>query len=69
MHLCANQKIFSLVDAVNFSLDDRYFRDHLDILLCISIRIHRRGVQRFDAHRFYFVNRMVISSHHFRLTL
>lgn len=27
------------------------------------------GVQRFDAHRFYFVNRMVISSHHFRLAL
>lgn len=27
------------------------------------------GVQRFDAHRFYAVNRMVISSHHFRLTL
>ena len=27
------------------------------------------GVQRFDAHRFYFVNRMVISSHHFRLPL
>ena len=27
------------------------------------------GVQRFDAHRFYLVNRMVISSHHFRLQL
>jgi len=27
------------------------------------------GVQRFDAHRFYLANRMVISSHHFRLTL
>jgi GNAT superfamily N-acetyltransferase len=27
------------------------------------------GVQRFDAHRFYFMNRMVISSHHFRLPL
>lgn len=27
------------------------------------------GVQRFDAHRFYFAQRMVISSHHFRLTL
>jgi GNAT superfamily N-acetyltransferase len=27
------------------------------------------GVQRFDAHRFYFTNRMVISSHHFRLAL
>lgn len=27
------------------------------------------GVQRFDAHRFYLCNRMVISSHHFRLTL
>jgi GNAT superfamily N-acetyltransferase len=27
------------------------------------------GVQRFDAHRFYLAKRMVISSHHFRLTL
>jgi GNAT superfamily N-acetyltransferase len=27
------------------------------------------GVQRFDAHRFYLARRMVISSHHFRLTL
>ena len=27
------------------------------------------GVQRFDAHRFYLVNRMIISSHHFRLAL
>jgi len=27
------------------------------------------GVQRFDAHRFYLVNRMEISSHHFRLKL
>jgi GNAT superfamily N-acetyltransferase len=27
------------------------------------------GVQRFDAHRFYLRNRMVISSHHFRLEL
>jgi GNAT superfamily N-acetyltransferase len=27
------------------------------------------GVQRFEAHRFYLANRMVISSHHFRLTL
>ncbi len=27
------------------------------------------GVQRFDAHRFYLRNRMVISSHHFHLNL
>jgi GNAT superfamily N-acetyltransferase len=27
------------------------------------------GVQRFDAHRFYLTNRMVIAGHHFRLTL
>jgi GNAT superfamily N-acetyltransferase len=27
------------------------------------------GVQRFDAHRFYLSNRMIISSHHFRLKL
>jgi GNAT superfamily N-acetyltransferase len=25
------------------------------------------GVQRFDAHRFYFLNRMSISSYHFRI--
>jgi GNAT superfamily N-acetyltransferase len=27
------------------------------------------GVQRFDAHRFYMANKMIISSHHFRLKL
>jgi GNAT superfamily N-acetyltransferase len=27
------------------------------------------GVQRFEAHRFYLTNRMVISAHHFRLKL
>ena len=27
------------------------------------------GVQRFDAHRFYLVNRMKIDSHHFALRL
>lgn len=27
------------------------------------------GVQRFDAHRFYLRQRMIISSHHFRLAL
>lgn len=27
------------------------------------------GVQRFDAHRFYLANRMIISSHHFTLKL
>jgi GNAT superfamily N-acetyltransferase len=27
------------------------------------------GVQRFDAHRFYLSNRMIIASHHFRLAL
>ena len=27
------------------------------------------GVQRFDAHRFYLSNKMIISSHHFRLKL
>jgi len=27
------------------------------------------GVQRFDAHRFYLTNRMVISAHHFTLLL
>jgi GNAT superfamily N-acetyltransferase len=27
------------------------------------------GVQRFDAHRFYLSNRMIISSHHFKRKL
>lgn len=27
------------------------------------------GVQRFDAHRFYLTNRMIIAAHHFRLVL
>jgi GNAT superfamily N-acetyltransferase len=27
------------------------------------------GVQRFDAHRFYLSNRLIISSHHFKLKL
>jgi hypothetical protein len=27
------------------------------------------GVQRYEAHRFYLVNRMIISSYHFRLKL
>ena len=27
------------------------------------------GVQRYEAHRFYLLNGMVISSHHFRLKL
>jgi GNAT superfamily N-acetyltransferase len=27
------------------------------------------GVQRFDAHRFYFLKRMTISSYHFRIPL
>lgn len=27
------------------------------------------GVQRFDAHRFYLTNGMIISSHHFKLIL
>ncbi|HUE97130.1 MAG TPA: GNAT family N-acetyltransferase [Longimicrobiaceae bacterium] len=35
---------------------------------CYSLELDS-GVQRFDAHRFYLTNRMVISSHHFRLVL
>jgi GNAT superfamily N-acetyltransferase len=35
---------------------------------CRSLELDS-GVQRFDAHRFYLTNRMVISSHHFRLEL
>ena len=27
------------------------------------------GVQRYDAHRFYLGNRMIISAHHFRMKL
>ena len=48
MHFCANQNIFSLVNAVNFFLDHRNFRDHLGIALCKSIRIHLRA---FDNRR------------------
>lgn len=35
---------------------------------CRSLELDS-GVQRFDAHRFYLMNRMVISAHHFRLVL
>jgi GNAT superfamily N-acetyltransferase len=35
---------------------------------CRSLELDS-GVHRFDAHRFYLTNRMVISSHHFRLVL
>ena len=35
---------------------------------CMALELDS-GVQRFDAHRFYLANRMIISSHHFRLTL
>jgi len=35
---------------------------------CRSLELDS-GVQRFDAHRFYLTNRMLISSHHFRLSL
>jgi GNAT superfamily N-acetyltransferase len=35
---------------------------------CQSLELDS-GVQRFDAHRFYLANRMMISSHHFRLPL
>ncbi len=35
---------------------------------CRSLQLDS-GVQRFDAHRFYHVNRMTISSYHFRVEL
>ncbi len=35
---------------------------------CRSLQLDS-GVQRVDAHRFYHVNRMTISSHHFRVEL
>lgn len=35
---------------------------------CQSLELDS-GVQRFDAHRFYLVNRLHISSYHFRLKL
>lgn len=35
---------------------------------CMALELDS-GVQRFDAHRFYLANRMIISSHHFRLKL
>ncbi len=33
---------------------------------CVSLQLDS-GVQRFDAHRFYFTQRMVIASYHFKL--
>jgi GNAT superfamily N-acetyltransferase len=33
---------------------------------CESLELDS-GVQRFDAHRFYFTKRMSISSYHFRI--
>lgn len=35
---------------------------------CVTLELDS-GVQRFDAHRFYLANRMIISGHHFRLKL
>jgi GNAT superfamily N-acetyltransferase len=35
---------------------------------CQSLQLDS-GVQRFDAHRFYHVQRMTIASHHFRMDL
>jgi GNAT superfamily N-acetyltransferase len=35
---------------------------------CIAVHLDS-GVQNFGAHRFYLRNRMIISSHHFKLTL
>jgi GNAT superfamily N-acetyltransferase len=35
---------------------------------CVELHLDS-GVQRFDAHRFYFSERMHISSYHFRLKL
>lgn len=36
--------------------------------MCKAVHLDS-GVQRFDAHRFYFRKRMTISSHHFNLVL
>ena len=53
----------------------RYGRRMLDWLIdraradgCRTLELDS-GVQRFDAHRFYLTNRMVIAAHHFRLVL
>lgn len=35
---------------------------------CESLELDS-GVQRFDAHRFYFIKRMSISSYHFRIKI
>ena len=41
-----------------------FARDHG----CAAVHLDS-GVQNFGAHRFYLRNRMIISSHHFKLTL
>jgi len=42
--------------------------DHARARGCAYLELDS-GVQRFDAHRFYLTNRMIISAHHFRLKL
>jgi GNAT superfamily N-acetyltransferase len=42
--------------------------DHAHASGCAYLELDS-GVQRFDAHRFYLTNRMIISAHHFRLKL
>lgn len=73
----------SLFSAKNLYVDDLVTRDSdrsrgfggelLDWLMevacknsCESLELDS-GVQRFDAHRFYFTKRMSISSYHFRI--
>lgn len=47
-----------------------------EVVACLPVMVQRghtleldSGVQRFDAHRFYLVQRMLNTAHHFRLTL
>lgn len=42
--------------------------DYAQVHHCNQLHLDS-GVQRFDAHRFYFKKRMTISSHHFSLDL
>lgn len=77
MHNLASGKILYVDDLVTVDAgrSKGYGKRLLDWLIrrardekCETLELDS-GVQRHDAHRFYFVNRMIVTSHHFRLPL
>jgi GNAT superfamily N-acetyltransferase len=77
MHKLYNRKSLYVDDLVTSAKDRSkgYGEALLDWLVaegrrlnCASLELDS-GVQRFDAHRFYLRQRMIISSHHFLLKL